>query len=167
MGAASERGPTPGPTRVQFGKVREIVKKSVAYVVDLLSPSADVALRLVGTAVDRGHALGISVSCSVCDSTGRVIATLNDPRAPSHCASIAIDKASVAASFRMKTEALYRSLDGNEALKTGLAARSGFALFGGGAPLLIEGQIVGGIGVSGGSEDQDIECAWYAISQIE
>jgi glc operon protein GlcG len=38
--------------------------------------------------------------------------------------------------------------------------------FGGGLPISIGGAVVGGIGVSGGSVEQDIECAQAGIDAI-
>ncbi|MGH8750411.1 MAG: heme-binding protein, partial [Burkholderiales bacterium] len=38
--------------------------------------------------------------------------------------------------------------------------------FGGGLPLRFEGQLIGGIGVSGGSEQQDEACAGAGIEAI-
>ena len=40
-----------------------------------------------------------------------------------------------------------------------MPVRDCLVVFGGGLPILVNGEKLGGIGVSGGSEDQDIECA--------
>ena len=37
-------------------------------------------------------------------------------------------------------------------------------LFGGGFPYVVSGEVVGGIGVSGGTVEQDMDIAWYAMS---
>ena len=37
-------------------------------------------------------------------------------------------------------------------------------LFGGGFPYVVNGEVVGGIGVSGGTVEQDMDIAWYAMS---
>lgn len=70
----------------------------------------------------------------------------------------------MSAGFRLSSEELYKSIEDNEAVKIGLATRGGFALFGGGIPVFVAGQAVGGIGVSGGTEDQDVDCAKHALA---
>ena len=45
--------------------------------------------------------------------------------------------------------------------------RYGEALVAGGYPLFVNGKIVGGIGVGGGSEAQDCEIAKYVVSVFE
>ncbi|WP_083276982.1 heme-binding protein [Sphingobium phenoxybenzoativorans] len=130
----------------------------------LLSPSAALANQLVERAVSYGCSLGIYVAASVCDTTGRAIATLMHPNAASQCAAIAQDKASISAGFRLNSDELYQSIKGTEALKLGLTTRRGFALFGGGMPVIVNGQAVGGIGVSGGSEAQDVDCVRHALA---
>lgn len=44
------------------------------------------------------------------------------------------------------------------------AAPGKIILFGGGFPYIVDGQVVGGIGVSGGTVEQDMEIACYAMS---
>lgn len=48
----------------------------------------------------------------------------------------------------------------------GLTKAGDFTVIGGGVPLYWKGVLVGGIGVSGGSEDEDIECALSAAGVL-
>ncbi|AUW60560.1 heme-binding protein (plasmid) [Sphingobium sp. SCG-1] len=133
----------------------------------MFSPSAKLAARLVLAAVEHGASIGVFVAASVCDTTGRPVAALMHPKAPTECAAIARDKAAVSAGFRTSTDNLFEEIAGNEALKIGLATRRGFALFGGGSPITLAGDIIGGLGVSGGSEEQDTECLQFALKTTE
>ena len=38
--------------------------------------------------------------------------------------------------------------------------------FGGGYPLFADGELIGGFGMSGGSAEEDMICAEYAISKV-
>ena len=49
----------------------------------------------------------------------------------------------------------------------GLTSTEDFTVVGGGVPLFRDQMLVGGIGVSGGSEDQDVECARVAAQAIQ
>jgi len=71
---------------------------------------------------------------------------------------IAVDKARSAVRFKRPTKALQDVLAaGGEGLR--LLALQGAVPVEGGIPLLMDGKIVGAIGVSGGSSAQDGECA--------
>jgi uncharacterized protein GlcG (DUF336 family) len=39
-------------------------------------------------------------------------------------------------------------------------------IFGGGVPINADGQLVGGVGVSGGTADQDAQCAEAAVASL-
>lgn len=39
-------------------------------------------------------------------------------------------------------------------------------LAGGGLPLIVGGELIGGLGASGGTEDEDIECAEAGLAAI-
>ena len=49
---------------------------------------------------------------------------------------------------------------------TTTAAAVAAALFGGGLPIIAEGTVIGGIGVSGASADQDEDCAQAGLGAI-
>ncbi|MCB1894065.1 MAG: heme-binding protein, partial [Rhodocyclaceae bacterium] len=78
----------------------------------------------------------------------------------------AIDKAYTAAGFGFPTADWMKLFDGNEGLKLGISARPRIVVFGGGLPIRIDGQLVGGVGVSGASESQDEACARAALAAL-
>ena len=51
-------------------------------------------------------------------------------------------------------------------LRLGLAERPRLVMFGGGLPIINAGQRIGGIGVSGGSAEQDEACARAGLRAI-
>jgi len=57
-------------------------------------------------------------------------------------------------------------LEGDAALKAGLPLRPRLVIFGGGLPIVENGVRIGGIGVSGGSAEQDEECARAGLKAI-
>ncbi len=79
---------------------------------------------------------------------------------------IARDKAFTAAVFGVSTDALHDALSAREVLRDGIASRPGVVLFGGGVPIVEEGNVIGAIGVSGGSEDDDRACALAGLTAI-
>ncbi|OYV26704.1 MAG: hypothetical protein B7X08_00940 [Acidocella sp. 20-63-7] len=79
---------------------------------------------------------------------------------------IARDKAWTAAIFGLSTDTLCAALAHRAPLREGIALRPGVVLFGGGLPILDSGAVLGGIGVSGGSENDDRACAQAGLAAI-
>lgn len=109
-----------------------------------------------GAAAAEAERLSVAVNIAVVDAAGLPAAFVRMPGAPLHSIDIAIDKAYTAASFGLPTSDWQAELAGHsEAVRAGLVLRPRFVAFGGGLPLVEQGERIGGIGVSGGSEAQD------------
>ncbi|MEX1147135.1 MAG: heme-binding protein [Sphingomonadales bacterium] len=125
------------------------------------------ALKAASAALTHGRALGISIAVAVVDRGGNTLALLRANDAPFHAASIAEDKAYTAVSFGAPTDGLGQALHGmGPVVFHGLLERSRMAAFGGGLPLMNDDSRVGGIGVSGGTADQDAACAAAGLKTI-
>lgn len=118
-------------------------------------------------AMRHAETLGVCVSIAVVDSGGKLAAFLSHQDAPFHCSDIAHDKAYTAVSFGLPTDRWEEVSKGfSKAVSDGLLQRDRMVMFGGGYPILHEGKVVGGIGVSGASEAQDMECAVAGLNKI-
>lgn len=114
------------------------------------------AQALAAAAAQAAQAMQVRVNVAVVDPAGVLAAFLRMPGAPLHSVEIAIDKAYTAASFGIPTSHWPQALaEHSAAVREGLVLRPRFIAFGGGLPVLEDGQRIGGIGVSGGSEDED------------
>lgn len=133
------------------------------------APSIDwhAAHLAVGAAVQAAHSMGVRVNVAVVDASGVLAAFLRMPGAPLHSVDIALDKAYTAVSFGLATSQWQDALQQHSAaVREGLVRRPRFVAFGGGLPVLENGQRIGGIGVSGGSEQQDEACARAGLTAI-
>ena len=127
-------------------------------------PAAHLA---VGAAVQAAREQGVCINVAVVDAGGVLAAFLRMPGAPLHSVDIAIDKAYTAVSFGLATSQWQAALQQHSAaVREGLVLRPRFVAFGGGLPLMENGQRIGGIGVSGGSEEQDEACAQAGLIAI-
>jgi uncharacterized protein GlcG (DUF336 family) len=128
--------------------------------------SAQAASVACMAAIARAQALGIRINVAVTDASGTLAGFLRMPHAFLHSIDIAIDKAYTAASFGFPTSQWKELLDSDEALRIGMPHRPRLVVFGGGLPIVVEGQRLGGIGVSGGSAEQDAQCAQAGIDAL-
>ncbi|MEO8119155.1 MAG: heme-binding protein [Rhodoferax sp.] len=125
------------------------------------------ALAAVGAAVQAAEAMGARINVAVVDASGVLASFLRMPGAPLHSVEIAIDKAYTAASFGLATSQWSAALQQHSsAVREGIVLRPRFVAFGGGLPVIENGQRIGGIGVSGGSEQQDEACARAGLAAI-
>jgi uncharacterized protein GlcG (DUF336 family) len=127
-----------------------------------MAPTATLAAaqRAVAAAVREAESLFVDVCVAACDSAGHLLAFARMDRAPLLCIRIAQDKAfSVAAFGGLPTAEWWRLLESEPALLHGIVKTDRLVIFGGGVPLVSEGRMIGGIGVSGGSSEQDVRIA--------
>jgi uncharacterized protein GlcG (DUF336 family) len=125
------------------------------------------AHRLVEAAVREAERLGVRVNAAVVDSAGHLAAFVRMPGAPLHSIDIAIDKAYTAASFGLPTGHWHDALRAHSAaVREGIVLRPRFVAFGGGMPAVEGCQLIGGVGVSGGSEAQDEACARAGLDAL-
>ena len=123
----------------------------------LFSPTISLAAaeRAVRAAVEQATELGVAVVVAVADAAGELKAYARMDGAPLLSVRIAQDKAWTAAAFGLPTDAWWGLVKDEPPLLHGIVKTERLIIFGGGLPLVVEGRVVGGIGVSGGSAEQD------------
>ncbi|ANX03121.1 GlcG/HbpS family heme-binding protein [Immundisolibacter cernigliae] len=121
----------------------------------------EAALTVARGALLKGQELGIRVAVAVMDRGGNLLAFARDPGAPFHSAKIAEDKATTSAGFGLPTKQWWPVLEGmnSPGLLAGIAAVPRMVVFGGGVPVYVGQDCIAGVGVSGGSEEEDEICA--------
>ncbi len=133
-------------------------------------PQSVISAEAVSVALEAaiGHAakLGVKINVAVADSGGNLSGFLRMPGAFLQSIDIAIDKAYTASGFGFSTKDWMKVIGHDEGMKLGFSARPRLVVFGGGLPIRVAGELIGGIGVSGASEEQDEECARAALLAI-
>ncbi len=120
---------------------------------------------LLGSVAEAAAAdLGVMMAIALTDEEGSLQFFVRMDRALPASTEIAISKAYTAAALRMPTREVGRLALPGEALYGIQHTHSGkIILFGGGIPLSVGGQVVGGIGVSGGTVQEDELVAEAAV----
>lgn len=117
--------------------------------------------------IAAAEVLGVAVCVTVVDRAGHLLAFARQDGAPLLSITLAQDKAwSVAAFNGLPTDAWGGLLAGDPALFHGIVKTDRLVVFGGGKPVLVDGELVGAVGVSGGSADQDSEIAATGAAAI-
>lgn len=117
------------------------------------------AMRVVQAALVHAESLGISVCVAIVDSSARLAGFARMPGAFLISGEIAINKANGAAAIGVPPDVVEQVL-AQEAprVREGIVL-SGLNMIHGGLPLRFDEALIGAVGVSGGSEAQDVACA--------
>ena len=122
--------------------------------------SQDDARQLLDGARNEANAIGVPVCIAISDESGHLIAFERMDGAKIISTTLAQDKAATAAISRKGThEYNAASIPGNLVFGIHTALQGRFSIVGGGLPVSIDDEVVGGIGVSGGTPEQDMQCA--------
>jgi uncharacterized protein GlcG (DUF336 family) len=123
---------------------------------------------MVEAAERRAAELGVAETICVCDDGGHALALHRMDGARITGVDIALAKAFTAAGHQRPTHAFNApggpALPGGEAFGIHAMHPGRFAIFVGGFPIRVNGQVVGGIGVSGGNGEQDTAVAEAALA---
>ncbi len=115
--------------------------------------------RLIQAGIKKAEAIGVPMVLCVVDQNGDVIDTRRMDDALIVSITLAPHKAYTAASVRMPTADLARLSQPGQPLFGIDAGVPKVTLVGGGIPLCKDGKVVGAVGVSGGSVEQDVAVA--------
>jgi uncharacterized protein GlcG (DUF336 family) len=123
------------------------------------------AQRVAQAAVDHAVAHEVRIAVVVLDQSFEVVAAMRMDGAYPHAVRLATAKAHAALSFGAATDALrQRITEANAASIASVEPR--MMLVGGGVPVELAGGRMVAVGVSGGSEQQDTECARAGVEAM-
>jgi len=125
---------------------------------------------MAATVVARAHDAGVTIAVAIADAGGHLIVLERKDGGRFHTVHSAITKAVCAASNRRPTSAQGaqgQPLDLAHALGLALAAGpERWTAMEGGYPVIVAGECIGGIGVSGGDWETDARIAREAVESI-
>lgn len=128
------------------------------------SISRSTAHALIDATRAAAEGMGIQVAIAVTDAAGHLKAFERADGVPFLPVEVAIDKAWTAASFGLGTHVWNAILTDSKVAQ--LAHRPRMVSVGGGCPIVLSGQLVGAIGVSGGNALQDQQVAEAALKSL-
>jgi glc operon protein GlcG len=131
------------------------------------SLSLDGANALITAAIAHAKDMGVQEVLVVDDRDGFPIAMGRMDNARLTSINIAMDKAYTAAVRQAATADLIANFRDNPAGMASFLAQPHMTLLAGGVPIMVDGGLVGGVGASGGTADQDIEIAQAGLAAIQ
>lgn len=131
------------------------------------SITSDLAHRIVAAAEAKAAEMGHPFVIAVVDESGVLKAFSRMDGAALVAVQVAQDKAYTAIGFGLATDGWYDFIKDDPPLAAGAAPGiDRLIIFGGGYPIVADGQIIGGIGVSGGHYTQDMDVAKAGLAVV-
>jgi len=127
--------------------------------------TAALAAKMIEAAVAKADSLGVPQIVAILDESGLLKAYCRMDGAPLISIEVAQNKAYTAL-LGAPSQDFFNRIKDDPALLAGAPHIPRIAVFGGGLPIKIDGAVVGGIGVSGGSVEQDVACAQAGLDAI-
>jgi glc operon protein GlcG len=123
------------------------------------------AVRLIEVAVEEAEKINKQVAVAVCGPEGELISFLRMDEASGAASVIAQNKAYTASRDRKTTREMGEFMLGHNR-PPAFWGDKGITGFGGGVPIRYQSKVIGGIGVSGLSEEEDERIAGLAIKIV-
>jgi len=125
------------------------------------------AKHMLSAAEAKAASLGIAYNIAVVDAGGHLVAFVRQDGALIGSIDLAIDKAVTARIFNKATSDLASLAQPGQPLFGIQESNAGkVVIFGGGIPVMFDGSIVGAVGASAGTVEQDIAVAEAAIAAL-
>lgn len=123
----------------------------------------DGAIKALHAAMGKAAEMGVPQCISIVDSGGHLLAFSRMDGAFALSIDTSLMKAKTAASYGEPTGHILEGVD----IKLAIATRGQRVNLPGGLPVIVDGHVIGGIGVGSGTGAQDLEVANVAIASIE
>ena len=128
--------------------------------------SSKFAVKMAQAALDYAIDEGWEITVAVCDGSGILVAFMKTDNVIPAAVDFALDKAFTAATLRKATHEFGERMSSASGLSLGVGTRNRLITWTGGIPIFDGQDCVGGIGVSGAMDHQDLECADAALKSV-
>ncbi len=126
--------------------------------------SLETVKEMVKAAEEKANSKGVPIVFAAVDAGGNLMLLHRMEEAFVTSVDIAINKAFTSASLKIPTNDVAPLIQPGASLYgLQLTNNCRISTFGGGFPIMVDGKVVGAVGVSGGTVEEDMEIASYAL----
>ncbi|MEV1294920.1 heme-binding protein [Pseudonocardia sp. NPDC049635] len=127
---------------------------------------AGTAAKVIAAAEAKAHEIGVPSTIAAVDESGVLKSLVRMDGSILASVGVAQDKAYTSAATGGPTGQWYDVAQADPSFGFGLNSIARFCPLAGGLPITVDGQVVGGIGASGGTPDQDLEIAAAGLAVL-
>lgn len=129
--------------------------------------TADAALEMVQAASKEAKKSQLAVSITVVDRSGQTLAVLRDHRAGVHTLRASYKKAYTANSQKRETAEIAKGIKDGSIPEDIRYLDEHMLMMDGGVPIVVNGTVVGGIGVGGAHGSEDVRIAKAGLAALD
>jgi uncharacterized protein GlcG (DUF336 family) len=141
--------------------------ENIKLTVEANTISLELADKMMEAAREKAKEMGIKFSIAIVDRVGNLKSFATMDGAPVLSAEIAQNKAFSAAAYNRATHEWYDRIKDDPPLLHGIVHTPRLVTFGGGYPVKLGEELIGGIGVSGGHYSHDMQVCQAALAVVE
>jgi uncharacterized protein GlcG (DUF336 family) len=152
--------------------INDAILKRITY--DLVSSlknnklTLEIAKELLESAEKKAIEINVPVVIAIVDEGGNLVAQHRMDNSLLVSISLALSKAYTSIALKMTTEKLSKiTLPGKPLYGLESLGDKKICIIGGGIPIIINGNLIGSIGVSGGTVEEDILIAEYSLLSLD
>lgn len=123
------------------------------------------AKELAECAEQKAMEIGVAVSIAIVDFSGNLVLFHRMPNTVTASVDYAHHKAYTAAMYQCPSSYMDEHIQPASAMRALLKIDHKITSLGGGLPIRLEGRMIGGLGISGGAIEQDVEIARYVLDR--
>lgn len=124
----------------------------------------DQAVKAATAAMAKAQGIAVPNAVAVVEPSGDLVYFAKMPGAPYSAVQLAQQKAVASARYRRSTKVFYDNIEGGHPFFLTFPNVAGAP---GGVPLIVDGKLIGAIGVSGGNGDQDMQVAGAGVDALK
>ena len=149
-------------------RLEKMVERLVGDTIVKEVMSLELAVRLITMVEGKAKEMGIAIVAAVSDASGRPIAVHSMDGAYHGSIDVALQKTYTSTAFQMSTQKLSRLCQpGGELYGLQFSNQGRVMILGGGEPLMVGDTMIGALGISGGTADQDSDLAAYGKAALK
>lgn len=122
----------------------------------------EASMKMLAAGVAKANEIGVKISLAVVDASGQLIAFLMMDGARFFSGRATIKKAITSASQRLPTGYVEK----DKVVSMQIRMDGDFTNMPGGYPIIVDGQVVGGMGAGGAKEEEDVIVAKAALAAL-
>jgi glc operon protein GlcG len=128
--------------------------------------TVEAVMALLEGSLAYARELGKPVYVAVMDSSARLVGLVGSEAAPRICSAVAQQKAFTSVAMGMPSAAFKAMLDAVPDEREIFLGQDGYIAAAGGLPVVVDGLVVGAVGVSGAGQGEDAACAQAGLASI-
>lgn len=151
---------------LEIEQAENMTTQNMSFTRTITSITLACAQKLAQQAEVKAREINVPISIAVFDASCNVVLHQRMEDALQTSINVALNKAYSAVSFKIPTFQLAELVQPGAELYGIQHNDPKLAVFGGGFPIWLEGKLVGGLGVAGGTVAQDMQVARFALKQV-